>query len=103
MLCGIKTPEVSGDTGFASTYRAYDALHPKTAGRLDTKLVKISRAEMHLVNYPMLPPLTEAEKRDRPDNWHSVVRKHPETHRKYPYVGHWAVKSREFSATKVAI
>ena len=61
MLCGIKKPEVGGDTGFASTYRAYDALPPKTAGRLDTKLARISRVEMHLVNYPMLPPPTEAE------------------------------------------
>ena len=26
MLCGIKMPEVGGDTGFASRYRAYDAL-----------------------------------------------------------------------------
>ena len=64
MLCGIKTPKVGGDTGFASTYRAYDAL-PQTAGRLDTKPARISRVEMQLVNNPMLPPLTEAEKRDR--------------------------------------
>ena len=70
MLCGIKPPEVGGETGFASTYRAYDALPPKTAGRLDTKLSRISQVEMHLVNYPMLPPLNEAEKRDRPDVWH---------------------------------
>ncbi len=79
MLCGIKTPEVGGDTGFASTYRTYDALLPKTAGRLDTKLARNSRVEMHLVNYPILPQLTEAEKRDRPDVLHPVVRTHPKT------------------------
>ena len=61
MLCGIKTPKVGGDTGFASTYRAYDALPPKTAGRLDTKPARISLVEMQLVNNSMLPPLTEAE------------------------------------------
>ena len=79
MLCGIKTPKVGGDTGFASTYRTYDALPPKTAGRLDTKLARISRVEMHVVNYPILPPLTEAEKRDRPGIWHPVVRTHTKT------------------------
>ena len=30
-------PEVGGDTGFASTYRAYDALPSKTAERIDSK------------------------------------------------------------------
>ena len=79
MLCGIKTPEVGGDTGFASTYRTYDALPPKTAGRLDTKPARISLVEMQLVNNSMLPPLTEAEKRDRSDVWHPVYRIHPET------------------------
>ena len=79
MVCGIKTPEVGGDTGLASTYRAYDALPPKTAGRLDTKPARISRVEMQLVNNSMLPPLTEAEKRDRSDVWHPVDRIHPET------------------------
>tara|TARA_B100000676_G_scaffold301441_1_gene348631 strand:- start:23 stop:1009 length:987 start_codon:yes stop_codon:yes gene_type:complete len=92
MLYGIKTPEVGGDTGFASTYRAYDALPPKTKERLDGKLARFSRVEMHLVNYPNLPPLTEAEKRDRPDVWHPVVRTHPETQRKCLYIGRWAVE-----------
>ena len=103
MLCGTKTPEVGGDNGFASTYRACDAPSPKTAGHLDTKLARISRVEMHLGNYPMLPQLTEAEKRDRPDVWYPVVRTHPKIQRKYLYVGRWAVKSRVFSATKVEI
>jgi len=92
MLYGIKTPDIGGDTGFASTYRAYEALSPEVQGRLEGKRARFSRVEMHLVNYPNLPPLTDAEKRERPDVWHPIVRTHPETQRKCLYIGRWAVE-----------
>ena len=92
MLYGVKTPKVGGDTGFASTYRAFEALSPETQAFLDGKRARFSRVEMHLINYPNLPPLTEEEKRDRPDVWHPIVRTHPETQRKCLYIGRWAVE-----------
>ncbi len=92
MLYGVKTPKVGGDTGFASTYRAYEALAPETQALLDEKRARFSRVEMHLVNYPNLPPLTEAEKLERPDVWHPMIRTHPETLRKCLYIGRWAVE-----------
>ena len=92
MLYGVKTPRVGGDTGFASTYKAYEALPKATRDAIDGKRARFSRVEMHLINYPNLPPLTEAEKRERPDVWHPIVRSHPETLRKCLYIGRWAVE-----------
>lgn len=92
MLYGVKTPAVGGDTAFASTYRAYEALPQATRDLIDGKRARFSRVERHLINYPDLPPLTEAEKRERPDVWHPIVRTHPESQRKCLYVGRWAVE-----------
>ncbi len=92
MLYGVKTPTVGGDKGFASAYRAYEALAPETQALLDEKRARFSRVEMHLINYPNLPPLTEAESRVRPDVWHPMIRTHPETLRKCLCIGRWAVE-----------
>ena len=92
MLYGVKTPKIGGDTAFASTYRAYEALPATTREMLDGRRARFSRVERHHANYPDLPPLTEAENRDRPDVWHPIVRTHPETRRKCLYVGRWAVE-----------
>ena len=98
MLYGVKTPKRGGDTGFASTYKAYDALSEEAKSLIDGKRARFSRVEMHLVNYPNLPPLTEAEKRERPDVWHPIVRTHPETARKCLYIGRWAVEIEGLAA-----
>lgn len=92
MLYGVKTPKTGGDTAFASTYKAYEGLPEATRAAIDGRRARFSRVEKHLINYPDLPPLTEAEKRERPDVWHPIVRTHPETLRKCLYVGRWAVE-----------
>ena len=92
MLYGVKTPKVGGDTAFASTYKAYEALPEATRAVIDGRRARFSRIEKHRINYPNLPPLTETEKQARPDVWHPIVRTHPETLRKCLYVGRWAVE-----------
>jgi taurine dioxygenase len=92
MLYGVKTPKVGGDTGFASTYRAFEALPQETKDLIIGKRARFSRVEKHLINYPNLPPLTEQEKLERPDVWHPIVRTHPETGRRCLYIGRWAVE-----------
>ena len=74
MLYGVKPPTVGGDTGFASTYRAYEALAPETQSLLDEKRARFSQVDMHLINYPNLPPQTEAERPGRPDVWYPMIR-----------------------------
>jgi alpha-ketoglutarate-dependent taurine dioxygenase len=92
MLYGVKVPDEGGDTGFANTRMAYDALPQAVRDRIAGRRARFSRVEMHLVNYPNLPPLTEKEKGERPDVWHPIVRTHPETKRRCLYIGRWAVE-----------
>ena len=92
MLYGVETPKVGGETSFASTYKAYEALSKSTKALIKGKRARFSRVDMHQINYPNLPPLTEAEKLERPDVWHPIVRTHPETLRNCLYIGRWAVE-----------
>ena len=81
LLHALKVPPDRGDTAFANTYKAYEALDPETRERIEGKLGRFSRTERHNHNYPNLPALTEVEKAGRPDVWHPVTRTHPETGR----------------------
>ncbi len=92
LLHALKVPPQGGDTGFANTYKAYEALSPAIRKRIDGRRCRFSRTERHAVNYPNLPPLTDQEKRGRPDVWHPITRTHPETGRTALYVGRWAVE-----------
>ena len=51
-----------------------------------------SRARFHQVYYPDLPPLTEEQKRARPDVWHPIARRHPRSGWTSLYIGRWAYK-----------
>ena len=51
---------------------------------------RFSRAALHAVNYPHLPPLSPAQLRDRPDVWHPLERRHPRSFRVALYIGRWA-------------
>lgn len=92
MLYALIVPPEGGDTAFANMYKAYDALPEATRARIEGRRARFSRLEMHHINYPHSPALTEAEKRGRPDVWHPLVRIHPETGRNSLYIGRWAVE-----------
>lgn len=92
LLHALKVPPDRGDTSFANTYRAYEALPKSIRDKIDGRLGRFSRAERHSANYPDLPDLTEAEKRARPDVWHPITRTHPETGRTALFIGRWAVE-----------
>lgn len=92
LLHALKVPPDCGDTSFANTYKAYEALPQETRARIEGRLGRFSRAERHSANYPNLPPLTAEEIATRPDIWHPVTRTHPETGRTALFIGRWAVE-----------
>jgi len=92
LLHALKVPPNRGDTSFANTYKAYEALPQATRERIEGRLGRFSRVERHAANYPNLPPLTDAEIASRPDVWHPVTRTHPETGRTALFIGRWAVE-----------
>lgn len=91
-LYGVQVPPEGGDTLFADMYGAWDALPEATRQRLAGRRARFSRAELHHVHYPHLPPLTDQQKRDRPDVWHPIARRHPLSGRVALYIGRWAVE-----------
>jgi alpha-ketoglutarate-dependent taurine dioxygenase len=90
MLYAHEVPIEGGDTLFADMYAAYDALPDATKRRIAGRRARFSRIDMHEVHYPHLPPLTDAQKRERPDVYHPLVRTHPRSGRKSLYIGRWA-------------
>ena len=91
LLYAIEVPPEGGDTGFANMYRAYQALPEAIRAKIEGRRVRTSRIELHHVHYPLMPALTEEDKRNRPDMYHPIVREHSETGRRSLYVGRWAV------------
>ena len=49
-----------------------------------------SRVALHHVHYPHLPALTEEDKRKKPDVWHPIARRHPNSGWTALYIGRWA-------------
>lgn len=88
MLYGLEVPPAGGDTLFANSYAAYDAL-PET---LKARIAPL-RAR-HRFNYPLLQaepdspraPLSQAQKAELTGALHPIVRSHPETRRKALYI-----------------
>lgn len=89
-LYALRVPEEGGDTLFADMYAAYESLPEKTKQLIAGRRARFSRIDMHHIHYPHLPPLSEQEKRERPDVWHPIVRTHPRTGRESLYIGRWA-------------
>jgi taurine dioxygenase len=91
LLYALEVPPEGGDTCFANMYRACQALPEAIRTRIEGRRVRTSRAELHHVHYPLMPALTEEDRRNRPDMYHPIIREHPETGRRSLYVGRWAV------------
>lgn len=99
-LVAVTVPPEGGDTLFADMQAAWHALPEATRATLTGRRARFSRIEMHHVHYPHLPPLTEQQKRDRPDVWHPVARRHPRTGRTALYIGRWAVEIEGMDAAE---
>lgn len=75
VLHALEIPEEGGDTCFANTIAAYEALTPEMKKRLEGKHM-VHNYDVTRLLAPGIPPLTEAQKRDNPPVTHPVVRTH---------------------------
>ena len=80
-LYAIEVPPEEGDTIFVDMYAVHDALPADMRRALEGRRARFSRIDLHDVHYPLMPALTEAQKLDRPDVWHPLLRRHPRTGR----------------------
>jgi alpha-ketoglutarate-dependent taurine dioxygenase len=91
-LYAIELPPAGGDTLYADTYAAFSALPNDVRARIMGRRACFSRARFHQVYYPHLPPLTEEQKKARPDVWHPIARRHPKSGWTSLYIGRWAYR-----------
>ncbi|MFO1028188.1 MAG: TauD/TfdA family dioxygenase [Acetobacteraceae bacterium] len=89
-LYAIEVPPERGDTLFVDMYSVYAALPADVKRQLAGKRARFSRIDLHNVHYPLLPPLTEQQKLERPDVYHPLLRRHPRSGRTSLYLGRWA-------------
>ena len=89
-LYALEVPPVAGDTIFADMYAACEALPEAVRRRLAGRRARFSRAALHHVHYPHLPPLSDIESLQRPDVFHPLLRRHPKSGRTALYIGRWA-------------
>jgi taurine dioxygenase/putative 2-oxoglutarate oxygenase len=89
-LYAHEVPPEEGDTLFADTYAAFAELPADVRRLIAGRRACFSRVRLHHVHYPHMKPLTEAQKRDRPDVWHPIARQHPRSGWTALYIGRWA-------------
>jgi alpha-ketoglutarate-dependent taurine dioxygenase len=89
-LYARRVPPEKGDTLFVDMYAVYEALPENVKQAIAGRRARYSRIDLHAVHYPLMDPLTEQEKRDRPDVLHPLVREHPASGRPSLYIGRWA-------------
>ena len=92
-----KLPPEGGDTLFADTYAAFEALAADVREAIVGRRACFSRVRLHQVHYPQLPPLTEEDKQKRPDVWHPIARRHPKSGWTSLYIGRWACEIEDMS------
>ena len=91
-LYALQLPPAGGDTLFADTYAAFAELPGDMRRTIIGRRACFSRARFHLVYYPHLPPLTDEQKKARPDVWQPIARRHPRSGWTSLYIGRWAYK-----------
>jgi alpha-ketoglutarate-dependent taurine dioxygenase len=89
-LYALEIPPEDGDTLFADMYGEYAALPADVRRTIAGRRACFSRARLHHVHYPHLPALTEQDKAKRPDVWHPIARRHPQSGWTSLYIGRWA-------------
>lgn len=89
-LYARQVPPERGDTLFVDMYGVYDALPEEIKQLVAGRRTRYSRIDLHSLHYPLMAPLTEEEKRARPDVHHPLARRHPVSGRTSLYIGRWA-------------
>lgn len=89
-LYAHELPPEGGDTLFADAYAAFAELPADVRRAIIGRRACYSRVRLHHVHYPHLKPLTEEQKRARPDVWHPIARRHPKSGWTSLYIGRWA-------------
>jgi len=89
-LYAIELPPEEGDTIFVNMYGVLEALPEETRRKLQGRRARYSRIDLHHIHYPLMDPLTEAQKLARPDVFHPLLRRHPRSGRTSLYIGRWA-------------
>lgn len=90
MLYSILVPRTGGETRFADTVAAYEALEPETQARLDTQMVShlYGAARRREDEHAACPLVNEEQRGNVPPCKHPLVRRHPVTgHRALYAVG----------------
>jgi alpha-ketoglutarate-dependent taurine dioxygenase len=87
VLHAVEVPPAGGETWFANTQAAYDALPAATKDRLRGRMVIISRVRSRPYNFPDKPPVTPEQRAAWPDMPQPLVRTHPVSGRGALYVG----------------
>lgn len=87
VLYAVEVPPVGGDTWFANTKAAYEALPQAMKDRLNGLIVIISRVQSRPYNFPDKPPVTPEQRARWPDMPQPLVRTHPVTGSKALYIG----------------
>lgn len=90
LLYARRVPPERGDTLFVDMYSVYEALPQPVRHAIAGRRARYSRIDLHATHYPLMDPLTEEEKRDRPDVFHPLARRHPDSGRTSLYIGRWA-------------
>ena len=88
----LELPPTDGDTLYADTFAAFAALSDDVRAKIMGRRACFSRQRFHLVYYPHLPPLTEEQKKARPDVWQPIARRHPKSGWTSLYIGRWAYR-----------
>jgi alpha-ketoglutarate-dependent taurine dioxygenase len=90
LLYAHEVPPAEGDTLFADTYAAFAHLPSDVRRAIVGRRACFSRTRLHHIHYPHMAPLTDEQKRNRPDVWHPLTRRHPKSGWTALYVGRWA-------------